>query len=405
MDRIAAFLKPSRLRAYGRIFTVAVLSIWIFTQLTGQGRLNAGGDIIGADFVAFYSAAIELGNDTTFDSLYSIENQHARQTEIAALGSRIHAFVSPAFVAVLWIPLTKIEYKVAVLIWQVLMLLLFGFAFSLIQKELSPQPFSVAWYLVFFPVFATFWFGQMTAIYFLAMVIWFLSARKRSWILCGLALGVFALKPQLMLGPTLVLMLSKQWKPLVVGAVVFSIPYLMWFQVNPNLLWEYVERVDEVAAIISAIPLWGRQSLLGVLQGVGLASPWWGLVTLSLGCCVAVAGWFRLAPTYGSRQWHVATAWVLCVSLIASPHLYVYDVALFLVPFALLASNNVLSDERSKLAITLVCIASWVGPWVALFCRVSTGLALQLFIPTLIWCLWVVYRKDAPLLREHPSQV
>ena len=98
------------MRVYASLGLLLQLALRIYWGATGEGLLESGGGIIGHDFLAFYSAGMEIDANTTFSTLYDIKTQHARQLTVAPIGDFVHPFVSPACVALAFVPFASLPY-------------------------------------------------------------------------------------------------------------------------------------------------------------------------------------------------------------------------------------------------------------------------------------------------------
>ncbi len=93
---LTRLLDRSRVTVYPRLVVGGLVFAWVVSALLGQGGLDRAGNVIGTDFLAFYSAATLIAEDPGADP-YDLEVLGARQRELVSAMSEteVVAYLSP----------------------------------------------------------------------------------------------------------------------------------------------------------------------------------------------------------------------------------------------------------------------------------------------------------------------
>jgi hypothetical protein len=372
----------------------AVWSIWVGSLAIGGWTRDAEGQLLGADHIAFYSAARLIADGRQAD-LYNPDVLGAYQQRIT--GGNWPYFMgyrNPPFYALLYLPTARLPFPASVLVWTAVGLAAFAFAVWCLRPE---RPWRVAgWSLTFYPLFAAVSFGQNTLLSMavFAAVYRLLTDRRR--FAAGLAAGLLWYKPQLLIGLFVWWALAPRrhlwcWVGvLVTGGVLAAVSWLAL----PGASQAFV---DTLRANIGygGENAWNKHSPRAfwamLLPGAGPAVLW-GLTAACALAAVGVAGW--VARRTGAP---VAVMFPVAVflSLWVSPHTLIYEWAL-LIPAAIVLWERF--PERRDVWLCLFAPA-----WAAL--AVSTPLALmqikflqlpvvlQVSIPVLAVVGWRVARE------------
>ncbi len=75
-------LSENRVRMLAGAMLVALALVYCINVLAGRGRVDAQGDIIGCDFLAFYGAGLDVRAGRTH-LLYDLEHQRRIQQPVA----------------------------------------------------------------------------------------------------------------------------------------------------------------------------------------------------------------------------------------------------------------------------------------------------------------------------------
>lgn len=416
---LSEWLTPKRAKVYPATVVVLVLGGWLASQLAGPGLADASGTILGADFSALWIGG-HLVSEGQLASLYDPEVQRAALDALLAPvpNDAICPFVNPPWAALALAPLGALPYLIALALWWALAAGALVAAAQLLRRGIPalhvrtlPQTLWLA--LAFFPTLACFTYGQSSTLSLLAWTAMALDLRRDEQARAGFWLGLLAWKPQLCLGPLVFLLFSRRWRALggfalsasawVTLGVVFAPDAVVSWLVDAPALFELI-RSDGYRSF-GLLSSFGFGALLLDPFGAG-AILGHALTALTL---AAIA---RLAMRSGRQEGASATqdatlAAALALSVLASPHLYVYDATLLLLPLALAlarhpGSREQLMDAGPLLAATgLLWITLFAGPYLTLGTQDALThlelppLAIQTPTLAIAWWAYVVQRSRA----------
>lgn len=307
----------------------------------------------GTDFAMFYAAADLAANDG-WTAVYSLEG--LADVMDATFGGVSFAYPPPFAMALE--PLVELSYVRALSLW--LAVAIGSIALFLVRGR---GPALVAVLAMLFPLYVALRFGQFVplAILILALTGWALD-RDRP-LTAGLILGLLVLKPQFLLGPALLLVLSKHRRSrLMTGVAASSLGLLAATAiVEPDGWRAFIEGFADVASpSVSTRWDFSISSFVGWLP-VPLAIG----VAIFFGCLLVYTATRQVGRVDDVTR---VVAWGLILSLLLSPRVVVYDWSLLVVPFAWLG-RNVSPDAPIAVLGATVAIASLSGyvsaGWVA----------------------------------------
>lgn len=367
-----------------RLFLV-LLPIWLvgagdlvrFAWNTAvPGDRERTGLVKGQDFVQFYVAG-SLAREGAWDALYDISTlKRAVARIVPAAAGLIPAPAYSPQTALLFSPLSKLRYLTARWVWFAASLLLYLIAASIVIRCIGPvRDHRVFMWMTILcnPLLsALLASGQIGVIAVVgwALAIWAFS-RGRMW-LFGVCIGLLIYKPTLLLGAVLVLMLLGRRRALTglvfsaAAQVVVSIPAT---GIEP---WkQYIAALGALrnyAVLTDTVPH-QRHSLLGFFQLLPVSE--YVAVLLYVVAVLGVLGLWLSKRREPPTLWF-PTALATTVVLF-SPHLYVYDLVVLVVPFLMAAS---LVARRAHPLSRVDRILLWSG-FVVLLAPYSGAIALH----------------------------
>lgn len=423
--RLAAFMTATRARVYSSLVVVVVLGGYLVS--IGAGPLRSGGftdlsgALIGADFSAFYWAghAVVLGES---DRLYDIEAEAAFLDHLRAPApsqDEVHAFVSPPYWALFFAPLGALPYPLALLLFWALSFAVLWLVVRLVASELplealGSHPRKVALSIAFFPVLFSFLNGQTSMLLLGVLAATFVLLRRGQDFFAGLMLGLLVVKPQLMVGPAILLLCAGRGRALVGATLSASVWLFLGFVLLRDAMAEYLVVAPELMEFLRLpdYETWGQTSLFGLatllLDPLSHdAGTWVGyaLVLAALGTIAVLA--LRLPWSPGSARWDLTMAAVLGLGFIGSLHLFLYDASLFLLPLAIVVSRfpprgeRLLDGGRLLAASATMGATLFFGPYLTLGVqswlreRDVPHCALQLCTLAMVWFVVEVARRAA----------
>jgi hypothetical protein len=349
--RTAAWIRP---RLWMGAAGLVPWVVWIGSLAIGGWYKDFEGTLIGADHLAFYTAA-HLIRDGQQERIYDYLNLHSYEQGLIGWDwGGFEGYRNPPFYALLFLPTAGLSYYVSMLIWTAVGFALLALAISLLRPARPGAVF--LWSLTFYPVFATISFGQNT---FLSLAVFagvyrlLVANRPLS---AGLTAGLLWFKPQLLLGlflwwafsprryfrcwvgvaATGAILATLSWTVLPqasiafvrnLGTIVSYHGFGLWNVDNPKVFFELLVR--DLAPFNQQLSLGGFQFSLRAVFAYSLA------IAVSV---VSIAGAWRLNQRSRSA---IGTMFPVAVflSLWASPHALIYE-------WAILAAAGVVLWER-----------------------------------------------------------
>jgi hypothetical protein len=367
-----SWFTPHRLRLYPATIIVTVLLVYAISLARGSLPFDSYGNPIAVDLTAHVTAGrIALRGDMS--RLYDLRYQWEVQQGIIGPGHPqfLDIYLSPPFVAYLYAPLARLPYSAAAALWTALTMVLLLMSLRLLWPlvpNLHRYGFGIVILLALSsqPVFELLGDGQDSAVSLLLLVAGLRLLVARYDLLAGLILGLGLFKPQIFLLVPILLLCHGRWRALagwvgvtvglvyVSGAIIGRAgihSYLTLLTSNTYRFW-VADRLG-----------WKMQSLVALVRMV-LPTPLSFLVV-----SIAAAGgigfllvfiWRALKPTGDSRKIILLYAFSVLGTIFVSPHLFLYDCVIFLLPAMIL-----LNEGETNSAVRLSLVAAYALTWTA----------------------------------------
>lgn len=427
--QFVAVLTPDRLRLYPPHIPILGIVGWIVTQLMGDGLKDASGTIIGSDFLAFFNAG-KFYLSSNMEKLYDFYEQFLFQKSVVAPFdyTSFHPYINPPFTAPFFSIFAHGSYLTGLISWWFLGLSLILLSAVFFRREMSglnnvSNLKLVYFSTLFFPTIAWFMYGQNTPISLFFYVAIFVLLRRKQEIGAGLFLGLLLFKPQLLLGPGLIVLLNRRWKVivgatigasawLILGLISSSDAMLTYLKISPDLT--NIIRLKPDILVFQHFPIydqlnyptWGVHSFFGfwslLLDNISpKAADIAFIVTFIVGIAYLVKMWTRSPWEPAIKSWDFKMAASFALGLLLSPHLFTYDLMLLLLPIGILWSHypsgtlgKPLDGASLLFWSALLYLVSFVGQNITIVqLKLSTLLSLPPFalqLSTLIIVGWVV---------------
>lgn len=373
--------------AYAWVAAGVLWAAWLLALALGTGSLDFAGRPIGTDYLQFYSAGytLRVGAEA---HLYDLAYQAALQRDLLGPGlTTFHAFITPPFLAWVFLPLAWLPYGISFVVWSLSGLVGLWCSVRLLGAGQPLRAFG--WALTWFPVFASISYGQNSLLsLFLLSATYALWRRNRPW-LAGLVCSLILYKPQLALGVGLLWLLEGARGRRALGGLALGGGALtaLSFGLLPQASLAYLDFVRTVLPDLPAwqsFPLWHLHTIRGfwwlLLPG---ASGWadaltWGFALLGVGGFVAF--WRKQRSREG-----VLFAGAVCVTLWATPHAMIYDWALLLIPAVLLWEAAPAERALWKSLYALLWMVAFLGDPLTYLQWQHWRRAVQFSVPVLLW--------------------
>jgi hypothetical protein len=325
------FLNSKRL-GYALIAGVIMWIGWLGSILLGKGNHDAAGQIIGTDFLAFYTGG-EIISRGQSANLYNLLYQHeVQQSIVGGEWPDLDLYVNPPFYAWLFVPFAQLPYPVSALLWMGLGLVAIGFGIRCLGVN---QPIrTLIWCLTFFPIFAGVSFGQNAPLSLALFCFTYSLWRRERRFAAGLVSSLMLYKPQLLIGLGLLWLLEwrRERNSLAGLALGGSMLALMSFSLTPQASLGYIRNSR---FLLSDFPPWHayatRTFWLNLLPNVPVLPHMLYLLCVVIGLCVFIRFWQQKRD---NKELLFGSA--ICLNLWITPHVMVYDWSMLIIPALIL---------------------------------------------------------------------
>ncbi len=327
--REAAWLTAPRATAYARIFAGMTGAACLVMVAMSHGGLDPRGEPLGTDFLSFWAAS-KLTLAGTPALAYDPAAHAGVQAAVVGQGTGSYAFFyPPLFLLVCW-PLALLPWPAALLVW----LGTTGLAYARVAAAFMGGGRPLLLPVLAFPaVLVTIGHGQ-NAFLTTALFGGALLAMPARPILAGLLLGALAIKPQLGLLVPVFLVSIGAWRTLATAALTvvgLALAATLAFGAG---IWPAFLHAAPLARMALEQDLIGAGKLVSVFAAVHLlhgstALAYAAQAMVALLAAALLARLCRLRPESGARGPALVAA-----SLLASPFLLDYDLALLAIPLA-----------------------------------------------------------------------
>lgn len=307
-------------------------------MVQGLPPLNASGEPIGGDFIAFHSAA-RLVLTGHADAMYDRDALADVQTQL--LGDRIpnffDAYRNPPFFALVYLPFAPFDLIAGFVLYTLVSLALLVLAVWLLLRDDSLVALRSRWrglmvLIVAFPaVFFGLIDGENATLSLLVSVALYRGLRRGQAGRVGAyaALGLF--KPQMFAIWPLFFVARRAWHSLIVyGVTAAGLALISLLVVGPHGLGQWWHTIVDLEASNSAATAWRMVSLKAFFEALLPGAPPVGLGLYALAAIAVLAAliarWHRAcdpaAPLFLPPQTWLVT--LLAASLV-NPHMVDYD--------------------------------------------------------------------------------
>lgn len=369
------FLNAQRLTVYPFIFLVVYVVAAAYWVSESTGLIDPKDKPLGYDFIAFWSGAT-LALDGNPADVFDPAKLFAVQQVAVPGNEMIFLWHYPPTFLMMVLPLAVLPYIWSYLVW------VFGtlVAYASTIRKMAPQPQTVMLVLAFPASFINLMHGQnafLTAALFGGAML----TLERRPILAGILIGMMSYKPHLGLLIPIALVCGGHWRAFAAAAATTIALALLSVAILGAAPWmAFFENISLVHTVLEKqLISWSKiPSLYATLRLLGLGGgPAYALqILLALGVVAAVAiVWRQKSPL------PLRAAVLVAGSLLISPYMFSYDLALLAIPIALLAMDGYvrgwLSGEREILALCwlmplgAVSIAEAIGLQLGAFCLIA----------------------------------
>lgn len=343
--------------AYPLVFVGVSFVVSLGWLLASSNLVDPQGQPLGHHFIAFWGAS-RLALDGLTSSLFDAGAiLAAERLAIPLLQTSVTWHGAPTSLFLI-LPLALLPYSLSLAVWTLGGLT----ALASVLRKMAPQPQTVLLLFAFPGTFINLFQGQSGFIV-AAIMGGALLLLERKPIRAGILIGLLCIRPQFLPVVLIALACGRHWTALAAAsatATVFMLFSLLTFGMQPWIaFWDDMVMLRGLLDH-GALPLTNMPSVYATFRLLGLgAGPAYAMHFIVALCATALTGviWWR-NPSLPLRAAILVTA-----TLIATPTIFDYDLAILAIPLALLAMDGHvrgwLSGEREILGL------AWFMPLIA----------------------------------------
>lgn len=354
------FLTPWRLKWYSSAILFALSVGYLICVFYGSGSITLAGRL-GGDYPTFYSIGRIIYKGDRAE-IYNGARQFAEQKPFMGKENTYLPFGYPPHVALVYLPLSILPYRLSYVIHTVIMVLALLLTLHLIRPKsaLIDKHFMCAFTLAvsFFPIFRAITGGQNTVINMLLIALSWRAAEKKHEYRAGVYTGLMLFKPQFALPLIGVYLLSGRWRIGISSGVVAIILYIIGaVMIGPDWIAAWLEKAKWQIQIYSLIDKENAISWLGFSEAIlGAGNQWaliigWSLTILTI-IGISFIWWV------GGRKADLTVQiglMSICLVLVP-PHVIFYDMGLLLFTYVAIATKPF---KRKIEILGLMWFLSW----------------------------------------------
>lgn len=398
--KLVAWLIPER-RRYAAFAGGCLWIAWLTSILTGHGAFDRVGQVIGADYLQFHAAGKTL-LDGQSARLYDFDFQKSLQQQIVGEPLRDHyAFITPPMFAWVFEPLARLPYLASFTVWSLASIA--GLFVSVKLLDAKRPIMAALWSLTWFPVFASVSFGQNGLLSLLILSLSYFAWRQDRFILSGLIGSLLLYKPQMALGLILLWLVNcrRQWPALVGFAIGAAAMAAACFAFLPQASEAYVVFSRTVLPDVAGwrnFPIWHLHTVRGffrILLGRNQLTIADALYLFTSAALVYFA--LRFVRRHSQQREPQFSAAIL-LTIAVSPHAFIYDWSILLIPAILLWRSFPSQRDILLLTFAALWLAAFISGPLTLVQLKFSPIALQISVPVYLACLVMLARE--PWTRE-----
>jgi len=383
------WLTAKRLTVHGLLLALALWSVYLWTVAT-PGLRDRNGNLKGTDFLHLYTLGC-LARAHDGAHLYDMEYQaELAARRVPAAADIRYLPLYPPQVSLIFVPLAMLDYAHALGLWWVFNAAVYVLCCWAIWRQcptLRRYGGLVVLLTIAFPEFFNVIAWGQTSILALACFSGvFLLLRGKREFLAGVVLGCLIYKPQLGLAAAIVFVSVGAWK-VIAGAIVGSAAELMvgamYYGLGP--MREWITRMLHVRSVLPLLePRPYQTHCLRTFWSMIL--PWEPLaleiyvVSALVILALTVSVWRRKYVPLALRY-----SVILLATVLVSPHLTVYDLAI-LSPAILLLADWATGHVQWGIGILLYLV--YALPLLGLLTRYTHVQLSVIAVAALVYLIW-----------------
>ncbi len=372
--------------------------LWHGYDLSRPGLLDRSDRLKFPDFVQFYTYGL-LAREGPPESLYDTHahSDAARRADPRLSLQGLLPNYSP-IVAYAMSPFTRLPFLDAATAWSVVSLLCYLAALVVLTRTthvVRRDPLTLALAALAWPaLFVLLRYGQISAVSLLLAAAAALAYSRGHGVAAGLLLGSLIYKPNLLVGPAIVLAVAAEWWMLfgVIAAAGCQLT-VAWLLAGPRAMAAYLGMLIRIALnpdLVQTFPA-ESHSVRGLVRLVApsldAVLPLVSLAAVGFAVWAAVCVWRR------HRDPRPRMSALILAALVASPHVLTYDLILLAVPIVLTVDWQLEESGSVRGAWLAAVVLLYAGAWPGtLLARIFT---VQISTVGMLLALWQLAQSSS----------
>ncbi|MGE0755290.1 MAG: glycosyltransferase 87 family protein [Alphaproteobacteria bacterium] len=357
--------------------------------------------LVSGDFPVFWQAAQRVA-DGRMDQIYSPADLH---TSLGDGQTANYAFIYPPVFASLLSLLALVPANAAYLLWLLAVngffLLVMHRCYGRYGSALHSTPdgrMLYAMLLLATPILCTALFTAQLSGLLAGLLLLGMHFSDRRPLLAGLAFGLMCIKPQYALLAACAMLARGRWQVIVVAVATAALCAALatlhlgierwseWLALVPQFMQAVYYEFPHQFVHLVVSPFYTLSLLMGMPYTASMAIQ----LVVSVLLLVVTLQVFRATD---SQREPLRMAWLLCASLLASPHMFSYDLLLALLPVMVLL-NRAWSNTGTLLLTGVLAVGVAMSPFMQALVSPS-HFPFSLMVSTvLVACIYQIYRKE-----------
>lgn len=341
-----------------RISLAAVLTLLLVIHVVTLWHERDNIAAAHGDFIIFYTGS-QILLDGKAENLYdlNVQKEYQRYFKVSIRPDPL-PYNHPAYELLLFLPLARLPYTSAFIVWGIVNILLVVGIVWLLSATINKENRKLAMLLCagFFPVTATLWHGQdsILSTFLLAAVL--VNLRRGRDYLAGMALALGLYKPQLVLPIALILAIKRRWAVIfacmAVGGILVCTSIVMTGWSGAVQYVRLLSWINQTNYTIDPVHMANLRGIFENLWNIGVPRGIILLTTAGASICVLYWSWLRWKSngTAYDTMLDLRFSHLIVATLLVSYHLYVHDLTLLAIPLITLLNHGATSGRDAPMA-------------------------------------------------------
>ena len=378
-------------RVHVALVAAVLWTLLIVTFAAGPGDRSLAGPIKGPDFLQFYASGYLVRTHQP-ERLYDMAALHATQVALVPESSpELYPPVYPPQVAILFSSLSLLSYRGALVVWALVTCLAYALivrsAWRSVARALDDWRFVLLAAAAFPPFWSLVLHGQMTVVVLAAFWAGWRALERDRKFWAGCAFGLLLVKPQFAIPLVAIALAGREWRMVAGAAAAIAAQCaLVWLVLGTSVVTAYASFVPVMlryADLLEPKPYQSHsvRALTRLVPGRPGVAIWICVVAVLL--LLTVRAWKSAAPL------RVRLGVVIFVSVLANPHVIVYDAVVLVLP--LMWFGAYIAERHAAHARDYWTLVYWLS--VLLLAPTAAAIGVQASVVIMIALVVLVHRR------------